>query len=84
MGGGPLSSVLSNVGIQEVDRYPQPASQHVMAFTDHIIVQIKALCEVCETSGWGGHVFIIVMPPETIHSLLLLEPWMLSRPRKTR
>ncbi|KAM7533911.1 hypothetical protein Aperf_G00000106942 [Anoplocephala perfoliata] len=43
--GGGLSPVVSNVGIQELERYPQPASQHVVSFTNHLIGQVKALCE---------------------------------------
>ncbi|KAM3181755.1 hypothetical protein ACTXT7_013754 [Hymenolepis weldensis] len=43
--GGSMSLMISNVGIQELERYPQPASQHVVAFINHLISHIKALCE---------------------------------------
>ncbi|KAL5105698.1 Ca 2 calmodulin-responsive adenylate cyclase [Taenia crassiceps] len=43
--GGGFSPIIPNNAIPEVERYPQPSSQHVVAFTNHFIGQIKALCE---------------------------------------
>lgn len=43
--GGGLSPMLPNTGVPEVERYPQPAAQHVVTFTNQLIGQIKALCE---------------------------------------
>lgn len=49
--GGSFSPMIPNTAIPEVERYPQPASQHVVAFTNHLIGQIKALCEVHSQSS---------------------------------
>nr|CDS30790.2 adenylate cyclase [Hymenolepis microstoma] len=41
---GSMSPMIANVGIQELERYPQPASRHVVAFIDHLVIHIKSLC----------------------------------------
>ncbi|VDN95996.1 unnamed protein product [Rodentolepis nana] len=41
---GSMSPMISNVGIQELERYPQPASRHVVAFINYLIIHIKSLC----------------------------------------